>query len=43
MLEVLNIIKKNQMEAKKIINDASIDAEKIKQGLLHIINNKLLC
>jgi len=34
MLEVLNIIKKNQQEAKKIINDASLKAEKIKQGLL---------
>ncbi|MHA1992511.1 MAG: hypothetical protein ACW98A_16185 [Candidatus Hodarchaeales archaeon] len=34
MLDVLNIIKKKQQEAKKIINDASIKAEKIKQGLL---------
>jgi len=34
MLEVLNIIKEKQREAKKIINDASIKAEKIKQGLL---------
>ena len=34
MLEVLNIIKEKQQEAKKIISDASIEAEKIKQGLL---------
>ncbi len=34
MLEVLKIIKENQQEAKKIINNASIEAEKIKQGLL---------
>ncbi len=34
MLEVLNLIKENQQEAKKIIKDASIEAEKIKQGLL---------
>jgi len=34
MLEVLNIIKEKQQEAKKIINDASIKAEKIKQSLL---------
>ena len=34
MLEVLNIIKEKQQEAKKIINDASVEAEKIKQGLL---------
>ena len=34
MLEVLKIIKENQQEAKKIINDAFIEAEKIKQGLL---------
>ncbi len=34
MLEVLNLMKENQQEAKKIINDASIQAEKIKQGLL---------
>ena len=34
MLEVLNIIKEKQREAKKIINDASVEAEKIKQGLL---------
>ena len=33
MLEVLKIIKENQQEAKKIISDASIEAEKIKQGL----------
>ncbi len=34
MLEALNIIKENQQEAKKIINDASIEGEKIKQGLI---------
>ncbi len=34
MLEVLKIIKENQQEAKKIINDAFIEAEKIKEGLL---------
>jgi len=34
MLEVLNIVKENQQEAKKIINNATIEAEKIKQGLL---------
>ncbi len=34
MLEVLKIIKENQQEAKKIINDAIIEAEKIKEGLL---------
>ena len=34
MLEVLNIIKEKQQEAKNIISDASIEAEKIKQGLL---------
>lgn len=34
MIEVMNKIKENQQEAKKIINDASIKAEKIKQGLL---------
>ena len=34
MLEVLKIIKKNHQEAKKIINDAFIEAEKIRQGLL---------
>jgi len=34
MLEVLKIIKEKQQEAQKIINDASIEAEKIKQGLL---------
>ncbi|MHA1474617.1 MAG: hypothetical protein ACTSRX_00080 [Promethearchaeota archaeon] len=34
MREVLNLIKEKQQEAKKIINDASIEAEKIKQGLL---------
>ncbi len=34
MLEIFNIIKENQQEAKKIINEASIEAEKIKQGLL---------
>ena len=34
MFEVLKIIREKQQEAKKIINDASIIAEKIKQGLL---------
>jgi len=34
MLEVLNKIKENQQVAKKLINDASIEAEKIKQDLL---------
>ena len=34
MLEVLKKIKKKNQEAKKIINDASIEAEKIRQGLL---------
>jgi vacuolar-type H+-ATPase subunit H len=34
MLEVLKKIKEKQQEAKKIINDASIEAQKIKQGLL---------
>ncbi len=34
MLEVLNKIKENQQVAKKLINDASIEVEKIKQGLL---------
>ena len=34
MLEVLKIIKENQQEAKKIINNAYIEAEKIKEGLL---------
>ncbi len=34
MLEILNLIKENQQEVKKIINDASIEAEKINQGLL---------
>ncbi len=34
MFEVLKIIKEKQQEAKKIINDASIMAEKIKQNLL---------
>jgi len=34
MLEFLNIIKEKQQEAKKIINKASIEAEKIKQGLV---------
>jgi len=34
MLEVLKKIKEKQQEAKKIINDASIEAEKIKKGLL---------
>jgi len=34
MLEVLKKIKEKQQEAKKIINDASIEAEKIRRGLL---------
>ncbi len=34
MLEVLKIIKEKQQEAKKIISDASIEAEKIKEGML---------
>jgi len=34
MREVLDLIKEKQQEAKKIIKDASIEAEKIKQGLL---------
>ncbi|MHA2130524.1 MAG: hypothetical protein ACW99L_11165 [Promethearchaeota archaeon] len=34
MLDILNIIKEKQQEAKKIINDASIEAEKIKKDLL---------
>jgi vacuolar-type H+-ATPase subunit H len=34
MHEVLNIIKEKQQEAKKIINDASIEAEKIRKDLL---------
>ena len=34
MREVLDLIKEKQQEAKKIIEDASIEAEKIKQGLL---------
>jgi len=34
MHKVLNLIREKQQEAKKIINDASIEAEKIKQGLL---------
>jgi len=34
MLEILKIIKDNQQEAKKIINNAIIEAEKIKEGLL---------
>ena len=34
MLEVLKKIKEKQQEAKKIIYDASIEAQKIKQGLL---------
>ena len=34
MIEVLKIIKEKQQEAKKIINDASIEAEKIKKSLL---------
>ena len=35
MLEVLDQIKEKQQEAKKIIDDASIEVEKIKQGLLN--------
>ena len=34
MLEILNKIREQQQEAKKIIDDASIKAEKIKQGIL---------
>jgi len=34
MLEVLKKIKEKQQEANKIIDDASIEAEKIKQGVL---------
>ncbi len=34
MLEVLKKIKEKQQEAKKIIGEASIEAQKIKQGLL---------
>ena len=34
MREVLNLIREKQQEAKKIIKDAYIEAEKIKQGLL---------
>ena len=34
MIEVLKIIKEKQQEAKKIIIDASIEAEKIKKSLL---------
>ena len=34
MREILDLIKEKQQEAKKIIKDASIEAEKIKQGLL---------
>ncbi len=34
MLEVLKIIKEKQQEAKEIINNAFIEAEKIKEGLL---------
>ena len=34
MLEVLKIIKEKQQEAKKIIDEANIKAEKIKQALL---------
>ena len=34
MLEVLDKIKEKQEEAKKIIDEASIEVEKIKQGLL---------
>ncbi len=34
MLEVLKKIKEKQQEAKKIIDEANIKAEKIKQGLI---------
>ncbi len=34
MLDVLKIIKEKQQEAKKIINDAFIEAQKIKKDLL---------
>jgi len=34
MFEVLNKIREKQKEAKKIINDASLEADKIKQGLM---------
>ena len=34
MIEVLKIIKEKQQEAKKIINEASIEAQKIKHDLL---------
>ncbi len=34
MLEILNKVKENQQEAKKIIFTASVEAEKIIQGLL---------
>ena len=34
MLEVLKKIKEKQQEAKKIINDAIIEAERIKKGLI---------
>jgi len=34
MLEVLKKIKEKQQEAKKIIDEASIEAQKINQGLL---------
>jgi vacuolar-type H+-ATPase subunit H len=34
MLEVLKIIEEKQQEAKKIINEASIEAQKIKYDLL---------
>jgi len=34
MIEVLKIIKEKQQEAKKIINDAFIEAQKIKKDLL---------
>lgn len=34
MLEILNKVKEQQQEAKKIIDDAFIKAEKIKEGML---------
>ena len=34
MLEVLKIVKEKQQEANKIIDEANIKAEKIKQGLI---------
>ncbi len=34
MLEILKVIKEKQQEAKKMIDEASIEAQKIKQDLL---------